>query len=77
PLANSYPWTKLTLPTLQRLAILEPKLLAVMHGSCFTGDGGSVLRGLAGMMKDVLDPGEEWEEVRPARWELREPPARR
>lgn len=57
PLAHSYPWTKLTLPTLERLAELEPKLLAVMHGSCFTGDGGAVLRGLAGMMEEVLDPG--------------------
>jgi flavorubredoxin len=56
PLANSYPWTKLTPTTLQRLAVLEPKVLAVMHGSSFTGDGGRVMRELAVMMKEVLEP---------------------
>lgn len=34
-------------PALHRLADLEPRTLAIMHGSSFTGDGGAALRGLA------------------------------
>ena len=34
-------------PTLHRLADLEPTTLAVMHGSSFTGDGAAQLRSLA------------------------------
>lgn len=34
-------------PTLERLAALQPELLAVMHGSCFRGDGAGQLRALA------------------------------
>jgi hypothetical protein len=33
--------------TLGRLAGLEPRTLAVMHGSSYSGDGGSALRDLA------------------------------
>jgi flavorubredoxin len=33
--------------TLRKLAELEPRTLAVMHGSSFHGDGGSLLRSLA------------------------------
>jgi len=36
-----------TISTLNRLADLEPRTLAVMHGSSFTGDGGAALRALA------------------------------
>jgi flavorubredoxin len=36
-----------TISTLHRLADLEPRTLAVMHGSSFTGDGGAALRALA------------------------------
>jgi len=36
-----------TAPTLRRLAALEPRLLAVMHGASFAGDGGGALRELA------------------------------
>jgi hypothetical protein len=32
---------------LRRLALLEPRTLAVMHGSSFAGDGGAVLGALA------------------------------
>ena len=35
------------LPTLERLAELEPTTLAVMHGSSFRGDGATQLRSLA------------------------------
>jgi len=36
-----------TVSTLHRLAELEPRTLAVMHGSSYTGDGGAALRALA------------------------------
>lgn len=56
PLANMTPLTPKTEDTLHRLASLEPKRLALMHGSTFVGDGGTALRDLAGMMKEVLSP---------------------
>ena len=34
-------------PTIRRLAALKPATLAVMHGSCFAGDGAAELNGLA------------------------------
>ena len=34
-------------PTLERLALLEPRTLATMHGSSFAGDGAAQLRALA------------------------------
>jgi len=36
-----------TAPTIRRLAALDPALLAVMHGSSFTGNGAAQLHGLA------------------------------
>jgi flavorubredoxin len=36
-----------TRPVLERLASLEPRILACMHGSAFNGDGGALLRELA------------------------------
>ena len=37
-----------TMPaTIERLSELEPRTLALMHGSSFTGDGGAALRALA------------------------------
>jgi flavorubredoxin len=36
-----------TAPTIRRLAALEPKLLAIMHGSSFSGDGAAQMHGLA------------------------------
>jgi flavorubredoxin len=40
--------TAATGPTIRRLADLEPRTLALMHGPAFAGDGGAVLRDLAG-----------------------------
>ncbi|MCT2401492.1 FprA family A-type flavoprotein [Novosphingobium mangrovi (ex Huang et al. 2023)] len=37
-------------PTLARLAAAEPKVLACMHGSAWRGDGGGLLRRLAGSL---------------------------
>ncbi len=56
PLANSYPYSPLTEPTLQRLTELAPARLATMHGSSFVGDCGGELRELGGMLKEVLVP---------------------
>jgi flavorubredoxin len=39
--------TPSTGPTIRRLAGLAPSTLAVMHGSCFTGDGANALLALA------------------------------
>jgi len=40
-------YTPMTAPTLRKLAELQPRTLALMHGSSFTGDGGQALRDLA------------------------------
>jgi flavorubredoxin len=56
PLANYMPYSTLTEPTLHRLAELQPKTLATMHGSAYIGDGSRALRDLANMFKDVLGP---------------------
>jgi hypothetical protein len=37
---------------LNRLAMLEPKTLACQHGSAYRGDGGSLLRELANILKN-------------------------
>jgi len=56
PLANYMPYSTLTEPTLYRLAGLQPKTLATMHGSAYIGDGARALRDLATMLKEVLGP---------------------
>jgi flavorubredoxin len=56
PLANYMPYSTLTEPTLHRLAGLEPKTLATMHGSSFVGDGAQAFRDLATVLRDVLGP---------------------
>lgn len=54
PLAHPYPYTSLTDATLQMLADLQPKLLAIMHGSSFAGDGERALRDAAAMYAATL-----------------------
>lgn len=56
PFANAYPYTPQTEGTLNRLAALKPKTLAVMHGSSFSGNGEQALMDLASVMKEVLSP---------------------
>jgi flavorubredoxin len=41
-----------TRPVLERLAALEPRMLACMHGSAFRGNGGALLRDLADRLGD-------------------------
>jgi flavorubredoxin len=54
PFANYMPYTKHTDGILQNLAALNPRTIAPMHGSAFSGDGGKAIRDLAGVMHDVL-----------------------
>ena len=54
PLANAYPFTRQTEPTLNALADLEPRTLATMHGAAYQGDGARALRDLAGVMREIL-----------------------
>jgi flavorubredoxin len=54
PFAGYLPYTSRTDAILQRLAGLQPKTLAIMHGSAFVGDGGRALRDMAAVMKEVL-----------------------
>jgi flavorubredoxin len=54
PFANYMPYTKHTDGILQNLAALNPRTIAPMHGSAFSGDGGRAIRDLAGVMHDVL-----------------------
>ena len=56
PLANDMPYTAYTDATLERLAALEPRTLATMHGSSFRGDGARAIRGLAEVIRRVLGP---------------------
>lgn len=56
PLANYLPYTPMTQPTIDRLAALEPRVLATMHGSVFEGDGAAALKSYAGILQEVLAP---------------------
>jgi len=46
--------TPTTGATIRRLAKLEPRTLAVMHGSSYSGAGAPVLETLAGFYDDLL-----------------------
>jgi flavorubredoxin len=54
PMAKDMPYTPYTDATLQRLAGLKPKSLAVMHGSSFQGDGQKALGDLAVVIRELL-----------------------
>ncbi len=54
PLGDYVPYTQRTGRILESLAGLEPRTLAVMHGSSYQGDGAQALRELAVVMRDVL-----------------------
>jgi flavorubredoxin len=57
PLMDYMPYTARTRPLLQGLAALQPRTLATMHGSSFTGDCAKALVELDGVMKEVLGGG--------------------
>lgn len=54
PFANYMPYTKHTDNILQKLAALEPRTIAPMHGSAYAGDGERAIRDLAVVMREVL-----------------------
>jgi flavorubredoxin len=54
PLAKDMPYTPYTDATLRRLAALEPRTLAAMHGSSFRGDGRRALLELAAVVRAEL-----------------------
>lgn len=54
PTPGYMPHTPRTDATLKRLGELNPKVLAVMHGSSFVGDGQRALAGAAATMREVL-----------------------
>jgi flavorubredoxin len=51
-LADYMPYTRQTEGVLRGLAALDPATLAVMHGSSYTGKSGTLLTGLAGVIKE-------------------------
>lgn len=53
PLDWYIPWTPQTRARLERLAALEPRVCATMHGSAYVGDGAAELRALAAMLEEV------------------------
>ncbi len=53
PLAKDIPYTPYTDATLARLAALEPRTLAVMHGASYRGDGEKAVGELRGAVKEV------------------------
>jgi hypothetical protein len=55
-LAEYVPYTPLTAQNLKKLADLEPKTLAIMHGSSFTGDCAQALEDLNVMLREVFGP---------------------
>ena len=57
PLAKDMPFTPYTVTTLRRLADLEPRTLAVMHGSSFRGDGRTAILDLARVIQEKLGDG--------------------
>lgn len=54
PLAKDMPYTPYTRSTLDRLAGLKPRCMAVMHGSSFEGDGEAAIGELAGAIDELL-----------------------
>lgn len=61
PLPHAYPYASWTDDTLQMLAGLKPKLLAIMHGSSYRGDGERALRELAAMYAAILGVAKKME----------------
>jgi flavorubredoxin len=54
PLAHYLPFTPQTVPTFHRLATLNTKLLAAMHGSSYRGNGAEALKQLAAVLQEIL-----------------------
>lgn len=59
PLMDYVPYTAHTRRLLSELAEFNPKTLAIMHGSSFTGDGARMLRELDPVFKEVFGNSED------------------
>ncbi|HEX7326672.1 MAG TPA: hypothetical protein VF292_15185 [Rhodanobacteraceae bacterium] len=57
PMGSGIPFTPQTSSTLRRLAALQPRVLAIMHGSSFRGDGAKALSDLDAVIRDKLGGG--------------------
>lgn len=55
-LAEYVPYTPLTARNLKKLAALQPKTLAIMHGSSFMGDCAQALNDLDVALRDLFGP---------------------
>jgi flavorubredoxin len=53
-LADYVPYTSRTAGIMERLAALEPRTLAAMHGSTFVGDGAQALRDLNLVLREIF-----------------------
>jgi flavorubredoxin len=53
-LMDYVPFTPRTRGHMEKLAALEPRVLAAMHGSAFVGDGGQALRAAADVLERLL-----------------------
>jgi flavorubredoxin len=53
PFTNYLPYTTTTAQTLSRLAALEPKQLAAMHGSTYAGDGRKALQDVKRVLREL------------------------
>ena len=56
PLMEYLPYTPNTRRLLHELAAFDPKTLAIMHGSSFSGDGGRMLRELNPILEGIYGP---------------------
>lgn len=54
PLAGYLPYTRQTESNLQKLVELNPKTIAAMHGSTFSGNGAQALRDLGAVFRELL-----------------------
>ena len=58
PLMDYVPYTPRTERLLQELAAFEPRTLAIMHGSSFTGDGAGALRRMGQVYAEIFGVAE-------------------
>ena len=56
PFRGYIPYGPWTVATLARLADLEPRTIATMHGGAYEGDGRAAVHDLARVLEDVLAP---------------------
>lgn len=56
PFAGAMPYTHRTGDVLNDLATHQPRTLAIMHGSSYSGDGAKALTDLSAVLREVLGP---------------------